>query len=422
MKQRTINDYCKMNLIKNLTTVILLFATVMTLSAKTSRIDSLSLQMQILEQQIGEKQQKITIIQKELGIYEKEMSAICEQVERTNEEISNQIAASSHTIQVWGWIISVLAIVVTIFMSIVGVLYARHINKLRKNIASLSSEAKRQLRQAQEASVAIEDEQKKVNDQQHIVKEMQEDTESKLQELHGLHAEIQNNMSAIYERLKREETLALLKRLENIPEDITNLGDILLARQLVKSDFQIMLSAYRNLIKRCMEVTEVTTIADMRQRSAGFRKREGSYALQFAQHFMDEAILVEETRAILRPRFSMFFDECFFRNDAEKCTEDLKKGVVKLDEGMQVEIIAEYVLAMSKSPYAKFTDMYRTLLSGLAEGSIQQIWERISSKKKDAFYLAQYFKNMIIENNYSAEFLSKIEAYLPKDIESSTRL
>lgn len=411
MKQRTINDYCKMNLIKNLTTVILLFATVMTLSAKTSRIDSLSLQMQILEQQIGEKQQKITIIQKELGIYEKEMSAICEHVDRSNEEISNQIAASSHTIQAWGWIIAIMAFV-----------FGFYINRMWKKISDATAKAKEQLDQAEETFADITKEQKKVNDQQQEVKKIQEDTEEKLKELQNLHSDIQNNMSAIYERLKREETLALLKRLENIPEDITNLGDILLARQLVKSDFQIMLSAYRNLIKRCMEVTEVTTIADMRQRSAGFRKREGSYALQFAQHFMDEAILVEETRAILRPRFSMFFDECFFRNDAEKCTEDLKKGVVKLDEGMQVEIIAEYVLAMSKSPYAKFTDMYRTLLSGLAEGSIQQIWEIISSKKKDAFYLAQYFKNMIVENNYSAEFLSKIETYLPKDIESSTRL
>lgn len=411
MKQRTINDYCKMNLIKNLTTVILLFATVMTLSAKTSRIDSLSLPMQILEQQIGEKQQKITIIQKELGIYEKEMSAICEHVDRSNEEISNQIAASSHTIQAWGWIIAIMAFV-----------FGFYINRMWKKISDATAKAKEQLDQAEETFADITKEQKKVNDQQQEVKKIQEDTEEKLKELQNLHSDIQNNMSAIYERLKREETLALLKRLENIPEDITNLGDILLARQLVKSDFQIMLSAYRNLIKRCMEVTEVTTIADMRQRSAGFRKREGSYALQFAQHFMDEAILVEETRAILRPRFSMFFDECFFRNDAEKCTEDLKKGVVKLDEGMQVEIIAEYVLAMSKSPYAKFTDMYRTLLSGLAEGSIQQIWEIISSKKKDAFYLAQYFKNMIVENNYSAEFLSKIETYLPKDIESSTRL
>ena len=401
MKQRTINDYCKMNLIKNLTAVILLFATVMTLSAKTSRIDSLSLQMQILEQQIGEKQQKITIIQKELGIYEKEMSAICEHVDRSNEEISNQIAASSHTIQAWGWIIAIMAFV-----------FGFYINRMWKKISDATAKAKEQLDQAEETFADITKEQKKVNDQQQEVKKIQEDTEEKLKELQNLHSDIQNNMSAIYEKMKREETIALLKRLEEIPEDITNVGDILLTRQFVKNDFEIMLNAYHNLISRSLELNGLTSISELRGRDEDFRSLEGSYILQFAQHFMEEAIVDKELQSLLRSRFRELFSDCFFRNDAEKSTTDFKKGVSTLNIQSQKSLIADFLLAIAQSHYAKFEELYNTLLLDLTESNIQKIWEKISSDKKNAVYLAQYLKKLIGEKNFSTEFLANIDAYI----------
>ncbi len=401
-----------MNLIKNLTAVILLFATVMTLSAKTSRIDSLSLQMQILEQQIGEKQQKITIIQKELGIYEKEMSAICEHVDRSNEEISNQIAASSHTIQVWGWILAILAIAVTVFTSVAGALFARYINKIRRDISHLTSEAKDQLHQAEDAFTDISEEQQRANAQQQEVKKIQEDTEEKLKELQNLHSDIQNNMSAIYEKMKREETIALLKRLEEIPEDITNVGDILLTRQFVKNDFEIMLNAYHNLISRSLELNGLTSISELRGRDEDFRSLEGSYILQFAQHFMEDAIVDKELQSLLRSRFRELFSDCFFRNDAEKSTTDFKKGVSTLNIQSQKSLIADFLLAIAQSHYAKFEELYNTLLSDLTESNIQKIWEKISSDKKNAVYLAQYLKKLIGEKNFSTEFLANIDAYI----------
>lgn len=381
--------------------MILLCATGMTLSAKTSRIDSLSLQMQILEQQIGEKQQKITIIQKELGIYEKEMSAICEHVDRSNEEISNQIAASSHTIQAWGWIIAIMAFV-----------FGFYINRMWKKISDATAKAKEQLDQAEETFADITKEQKKVNDQQQEVKKIQEDTEEKLKELQNLHSDIQNNMSAIYEKMKREETIALLKRLEEIPEDITNVGDILLTRQFVKNDFEIMLNAYHNLISRSLELNGLTSISELRGRDEDFRSLEGSYILQFAQHFMEEAIVDKELQSLLRSRFRELFSDCFFRNDAEKSTTDFKKGVSTLNIQSQKSLIADFLLAIAQSHYAKFEELYNTLLLDLTESNIQKIWEKISSDKKNAVYLAQYLKKLIGEKNFSTEFLANIDAYI----------
>ncbi len=388
-------------MVTRLTSVVLLCATVMTLSAKTSKVDSLSVQMQILEQQTNKEQNQIAIIQKELGVCEKEMSAICEQVERTNEEISNQIAASSHTIQVWGWIIAIMAFV-----------FGFYINRMWKKISDATAKAKEQLDQAEETFADITKEQKKVNDQQQEVKKIQEDTEEKLKELQNLHSDIQNNMSAIYEKMKREETVALLKRLEEIPEDITNVGDILLTRQFVKNDFEIMLNAYHNLISRSLELNGLTSISELRGRDEDFRSLEGSYILQFAQHFMEEAIVDKELQSLLRSRFRELFSDCFFRNDAEKSTTDFKKGVSTLNIQSQKSLIADFLLAIAQSHYAKFEELYNTLLLDLTESNIQKIWEKISSDKKNAVYLAQYLKKLIGEKNFSTEFLANIDAYI----------
>lgn len=378
--------------------------------AKLNKVDSLSVRVTNIEKSVETEQQEIAVLQKEIEVCEKSLKSIDEHVDRANEKVSNQIATSSHTIQAWGWIMTVLAFV-----------FGFYINRMWKKIADATENAKEQLRMSEEASDDIAEEQQRVNAQQQEVKKMQEDTETKLQELQTLHSDIQNNMSAIYEKMKREETTAWLNRLENIPEDITNVGDILLTRQLIKSDFQIMLNAYRNLIKRCMEVNGVTTIAQLREEDAGFKKREGLYALQFAQHFMDEAIAIEETRDILRPRFAVYFKECFFRNDVEKCTAELKKGVSRLNEELQVKIIEEYVLAMANSHYAKFEELYITLLSDLTENNIWKIWEKISADKKDAINLAQYLKKLIEERNFSAAFLANVNAYIHNAESTSTK-
>lgn len=404
MKKTNMNDCWWIDVRKWMLVGLLCMISVMGYT-KPNKLDSLSVRVANVENSITRERQEISILQKEVEVCEKSLRNIDEHVDRANEKVSNQITSSSHTIQAWGWIMTVLAFV-----------FGYYINRMWKKVADATANAEKQLHRAEEASADIAEEQERVNAQQQAVKKMQEDTEVKLQELQTLHSDIQNNMSAIYEKMKREETMSWLNRLENIPEDIANVGDILLARQLIKSDFQIMLNAYHNLIKRCMEVNEVTTIAKLRQKDAGFRKREGSYALQFAQHFMDEAIVVEETRDILRPRFGVYFEECFFRNDAEKCTADLKKGVARLEEGLQVEIIAEYVLAMAKSHYSKFEELYSTLLSDLAENNIRKIWEKISADKKDAIHLAQYLKKLIEERKFSAEFLANVDAYLQKAV------
>ena len=91
--------------------------------ARITKLDSLSIRVVDVETQLHVERQAISILQKEVEINEKSLRCIEEHVDRVNEEISNQIASSSHTIQVWGWIFTVLAILV----SIAGILFAYYI-------------------------------------------------------------------------------------------------------------------------------------------------------------------------------------------------------------------------------------------------------------------------------------------------------
>lgn len=380
-----------------------------TISAKSSKVDSLSLEVASLKYQITEKQHLIESTQNELMIFEKELEYIYKHTENANEDISNLISASSHIIQVWGWVISAIAILLSIF----GVAFAFVTNKLRKNIALLTSQAMSQLKQAEIGTTEIAEQQAKISIQQEEIKKMQSSTEAKIQELQNIYSNIQENSQEIYRKLRREETIALLERLENVPDDIVNIADIMLARDLEESDFSKLFNAYQKLIIRYTELYNAHSVAEIRKNNSLFAELEGSYSLQFAQHFMGQSILKPEIRDLVCPRFFVFFNKCFFRNDAEKSTKDFKKGVLLLDNiQQQIEISAEFIDAIAKSRYSRLTELYQTLLSDLNEKQLKGIWDAVSIKNSNAVFFANTFKDIIININPTSTLLEDVDKYI----------
>jgi hypothetical protein len=55
---------------------------------------------------------------------------------------------------------------------------------------------------------------------------------------------IDGHSTDLYKKLKREETLSLLMRLEEVPEDITNICPLLLSRDLLTEDFSRIRVSY----------------------------------------------------------------------------------------------------------------------------------------------------------------------------------
>lgn len=387
--------------------------------ARITKQDSLSIRVVDVETQLHAERQAILILQKEVEIYEKSLRCIEEHVDRVNEEISNQIASSSHTIQVWGWIFTVLAILV----SIAGILFAYYIHKTSKDMSRLTSEAAEQLKQAEEQSNDINEMQQRTMSQQSEIKKALLEIENQKHELQKLYSDIQNNSQKIYTSMRREETTALLTRLEEIPEDIVNISKTLFTRILNDADFTKLLNAYNNLIARSKELSNISTTAELRTKDYDFARLEDSYLSLFAQHFMDKSIVNEEIRELLRSHFFILFNECFFRNDAEKSTKDFKRGILNLsDEKLQMDLMKEFVEAIIQSRYQKLTELYDILLSGWTELQLREIWEAVTKKQIDALPFANVIQTVVTNLNPQSTLLEAIAGYINRttaDVEAT---
>ena len=394
--------------------VLFLCVVSLNLSAKTIesvKYDSLSQQVSGLKVQLNEARKEIELVRKELCVNEKSQQTIEEHMDMTNEAIANQLAASSHTIQIWGILFSLLAIV----LSVGGILLAHHVNKMWANLEKLSSEVECQIKQADDTLGEINEQQQRVSAQQKEIHAMLNATDDKCRELQAINQDIQDNMQAIYAKLRREETIALLHRLESIPEDIVNVEDILLARNLEKSDYKSLRMAYDNLIHRCEELNGVATINALRQKSSEFIRYEEKYALLFAQHFMDEAIRDPDLLELMRIRFGTFYGANFFKNDAEKSTKDFKQGISVLNEELQTKLLVELINAIVKSRYEGIAEFYSVLLSDLPEAQIQMIWDGVSPNSTNAVHFAKYLKELVESLNPQSDLLLAIDRYLEEN-------
>ena len=377
--------------------------------ARITKVDSLSIRVVDVETQLHVERQAISILQKEVEINEKSLRCIEEHVDRVNEEISNQIASSSHTIQVWGWIFTVLAILV----SIAGILFAYYIHKTSKDMSRLTSEAAEQLKQAEEQSNDINEMQQRTMSQQSEIKKALLEIENQKHELQKLYSDIQKNSQKIYTSMRREETTALLIRLEEIPEDIVNISKTLFTRNLNDTDFTKLLNAYYNLIARSKELNNISSTVELRTKDYNFARLENSYILLFAQHFMGKSIVKEEIRESLRSRFFLLFNECFFRNDAEKSTKDFKQGIMNLsDAKLQMDLMKEFVEAIIRSRYQKLTELYDILLSGWTELQLREIWETVTKKQTDALPFANAIQTVVTNLNPQSTLLVAIAGYI----------
>lgn len=180
------------------------------------------------------------------------------------------------------------------------------------------------------------------------VKMMSTDVEKKAKTISELATSVENtekmihkDLHGLYLKLRKEETMELLRRLEEEPLDIHNLSTQLLSREIDDKGYEILRNAYRKL--------EITGQAD---KVVGFSSSyRGAFLLLFFQHFMFHAIQDNE----LRPHLSSFFRtgfSCAFQRDILKTTRDLCRAMT--DDSCKFnreEVLVQYLKAMQDSQY-----------------------------------------------------------------------
>ena len=305
----------------------------------------------------------------------------------TVSAINTQVDGSNKLLNIWGIVISVLALLV----AIAGFYLGYYIQQKAKSVRELTRQSK-----ATEASV----------------KRIQKN--------------IDTNLTAIYHKLRREETLYVLNRLQQIPEDVSNCSSLLLSRELDPSDYPLLLAAYKKLLSLEEEIkkTEVKNeedfFASLNGVEAQFEVYKSLYRVLFFQHFMGLAINEDVLRQDLIDNFKELCGSAF-HNDIEKSTHELLAGMASNENKTKVEILIKYILALSTSKYND-TRLYTEIISFTDLTVLTDIWQSVSSQQQSVAVFAHSILDYLMKNNMTDSILhQQVTTYISTNQQDKTK-
>lgn len=279
--------------------------------------------------------------------------------EQTLNSISSQLSAASYNITIFGILFTIAAILLGIYVTYIE----RKIVKLREENKSLLDQT--------------------IKNKEEVV---------------TINNLIQSDILGLYEKIKREETVHLLNRLLTVPEDISNLLELLLSRELERDDFQILKKAYMK-IKNSPPEPKVFFSENL--------SYEDSYKLLFFQHFLDLAIKDKDIAEDLIDFYSTAIN-CAFENDIIKSTSDFINTIIKLGYQSKAEDISSFMKALSLSKHQNNKTVYNIIFNSIKSRNDHfKFFDLIGEDKESRVGKSNYGKMLI--DTYSLADLSAEE-------------
>lgn len=329
------------------------------------KIDSLSVSFNKSEEQIKNVTESVDNLLKQVN----NLSYL---VETQKDIISQEQSVIENSIGVVNCILTIFSIL----FAIVSVLLSWFINRKEKKVESL-------LKQVEAKKVEVE--------------KLEEKTSEIKKEILKLNEEISSDMGGLYDRLKKEETISLFKRLVEVPEDISNINNLLYARKIDVENFKYLITSYRKF--KSMDIDKVE-----------YSYYEGLFLTQFFQHFCGQAIAHNLVRNDLIARFSNCI-ECAFSNDIKDSTKSLVLCLNK-DNTIEnkVDILFEYIKALNESKHKESLTPYEIIVRKYNnKDDLIQVWERLASNS----IVIKQFGGLLCEKlSYDEVIVSKIKKYI----------
>lgn len=255
-------------------------------------------------------------------------------VETSNSCIANQIA-----------MLDIFVALFALLFAIFGIWLGVYVSKLEKRISKMNSNIEEKERTIKLLAATVEE------------------TDNK----------IQSDISGLYKKLRKEETLTLLRRLEIEPKDISNLLDLLLARSLEDDGFPILKKAYLKLISLGDEANEGGGLT-------GTSYKE-QFLLLFFQHYMCPSIQDDDLRDDLKLDFSHSI-ACAFKRDIIKTTEDLCKALsISGASFNKTSMLIEYLKALNSSKYSNLIELKNLLQEKINKDILVDAIDQCTSHK-----------------------------------------
>jgi hypothetical protein len=258
--------------------------------------------------------------------------------------VSAEIGASSNFIGIFGILIAVFSIGLSIYVS-----------RIAKNINSMKSDNEILLQK----NIQIKN------------------------DLESLSDKITKDSDGLYKLIRDEESKHLIQRLISVPEDVCNLFGILASRELEKEHYEPIREGF-NQIKDIDEDDEYKHM----------------YLSLFFQHFSDLALLDDEIKPIMLDDLDNIFSMAF-KNDTIKSISDFFN---QLNQGSLNDFVTEintYILSLTKSKYADDDEVYYAINNSVSSRDSKfQLYDLVS-KAPDYNVFRENFGKIIIEYGYN---------------------
>lgn len=230
--------------------------------------------------------------------------------EKTLESISKQLDAATYNLSLFGILFGIAAICLGIYVTYV-----------ERKIVRIGEENRELLQKNEKIKTEVED----------------------------LNKLIQNDIYGLHLKIKREETINILDRLNKIPKDIANVCSVLLSRELLPDDFNKLRSAYLKVKASCM---------NDEGEEDGFNHYTDQYKLVLFQHFLNQVMKDEELRKDITD-FIYHGIQGAFENDIIKSTSDFTSAIIDLGmHNFNIEI-SKYFEGLSASSHKNYLEVYK---------------------------------------------------------------
>lgn len=256
----------------------------------------------------------IETIKRQIDNLNSQMESLHNLVSHSNDVIANEIAAGDRYLTLVSITLGVLGI-------ILGIYIAWCTNKIKK------------------MKMSMEEKERDIKRTSQIVEQT--------------NSQIQSDISGLYDKLRREETKTFLNRLIEVPEDIANIIDLLLFRNLDSNDYNLLKQAFDKLPKEDSRNTEY-------------------YLLLFFQHFAGRSL----SDADLRSRFIADFDSLIlaaFKNDIIKSTKDMMTVIKDMPNEEKLQILEPYYKALKRSKFKDNSNLFDSIKSVLTNEQWQEL-------------------------------------------------
>lgn len=301
------------------------------------------------------------LLENRLTLLEKENDSFHQLIDNTTASVSNSISASDRTINSWGYCFGIFSILLSIFGIFIGV-YVTSISKKVENMLET------------------------VNNKETEIKNIHKIVKTSKNEVSRINKQINNNLAILYDKLRKEESKALINRLIEEPLDIGNLDTLLLSRKLDDDLYNDLKRAYSNGLKD--ESFDNPRINDYSYNE--------SYLLLFFQHFPYQAILDDDLWKQLMEKFSICSD-CAFKSDILYTTSEICKALNEEQTPFnKEELLVKYLEAINSSRHNKYTEIANIFNNQLRDTKLLK--SAIENCKKNNVYLYIFGIEPRIEN------------------------